>query len=294
MRAYRKSPGEVSFDVVNIILLILLCVLTIYPFLYVISRSFMTEADRSLRPFSIIPRSFTPEGYQFIFASGSLLYSGYAVTLFRTVVGTLLSVVAEAMFAYALSKRQYPARKFLTFLIALTMWFEAGIIPNFLVIRALGLYNSIWVYVIAPLASAWYIFIIRTFFAQIPDSLEESARIDGANDFRILARIIVPLSMPVLATVALFHAVYHWNEWFMGIIYVTDKLRLPVQVLLWQIFNQANTEASRIIEREKIYVPPALTVQMAMIVITTFPIIVAYPFFQKYFVKGMLIGSIKG
>jgi putative aldouronate transport system permease protein len=291
---YRKTAREILFDGLNIFLLVLLCVLTVYPFLYVISRSVMPEGERALRPYALIPHSFTFEGYKFIFERGSLLYKGYIVTIFRTVVGTLLSVVAEAMFAYALTRKRYPLRNALTVMIAMTMWFEAGLIPSFLVIRAVGLYNSIWVYVIGPLMSAWYIFIIRTFFQQLPDSLEESAKIDGAHDFTILARIVVPLSKPVLATVALFHVVYHWNEWFTGIVFVTDKLKLPVQVLLWQILNQANSAATRMVERETVYVPPAITVQMAMIVITTFPIIVAYPFFQKYFVKGMLIGSIKG
>ncbi len=291
---YRTTIGESSFDVLNIILLVLLCAMTLYPFLYVISRSVMPEGERAMHPYAIVPRTLTFEGYTFIFARGSLLYRGYAITIFRTVVGTVLSVAVEAMFAYALSKRRYPAWKLLTVLIALTMWFEAGIIPNFLVIRALGLYNSVWVYVLVPLMSAWYIFIFRTFFSQLPDSLEESARMDGANDFTILARIVIPLSMPVIATVSLFHVVYHWNEWFSGIIYVTDKLKLPVQVLLWQILNEANSASTRMVERETIYVPPAITVQMAMIVITTFPIIVAYPFFQRYFVKGMLVGSLKG
>jgi putative aldouronate transport system permease protein len=290
----RRSVGEVSFDVANIFMLLVLCFFTVYPFLYVVSRSVMPEAERAVRPFALIPRTISIEGYSFVFAKGSLLYRGYLVTLFRTFVGTFLSVVSEAMFAYALSRRHYPARRFLTILIAITMWFEAGLIPNFLVIKAVGLYNSIWVFVVPAMLSAWYIFIMRTFFSQLPDSLEESARIDGANEVTILWRIIAPLSKPVLATVALFHVVYHWNEWFTGIVYVTDKMKLPVQVLLWQLLNQANSASARMVDQEYVYIPPALTVQMAMIVITTFPIVAAYPFFQKYFVKGMLVGSIKG
>jgi putative aldouronate transport system permease protein len=291
---HRKSGGEVAFDVANAALLVLLCALTLYPFLYVVSRSVMSESDRALRPFALVPREISTEGYDFIFAKGSLLYRGYLITFFRTIVGTILSVVTEAMFAYALSRRYYPVRRFLTVLIAVTMWFEAGLVPNFLVIRAVGLYNSVWVFVLPALASAWYIFIMRTFFAQIPDSLEESARMDGAQEFTILARIVAPLSKPVLATVGLFHVVYHWNEWFSGVVYVTDKAKVPVQVLLWQLLNQANSAATRMVDQDYVYVPPAITVQMAMIVITTFPIVVAYPFFQKYFVKGMLVGSIKG
>jgi putative aldouronate transport system permease protein len=180
--------------------------------------------------------------------------------------------------------------------VAITLWFGAGLIPRFLVVRMVGLYNSIWVYVIAPLMGAWGIIIMRTFFSQLPDSLEESARLDGANDFTILFRIIFPLSTPVLATMALFSVVYHWNEWFSGIIYVADPNKVPVMVLLWQTLQTAATQIRNQSRgaTQDYYVPPTITIKMSLIVITSFPIVVAYPFFQKYFIKGMLIGSIKG
>jgi putative aldouronate transport system permease protein len=297
MRTHKQTLGSVSFDVGNIILMLVLCAVTLYPFLFVVSRSVMTEAERAAHPYSLLPtQGITLEGYTYMFGQGSTVLRGYAITIFRTLVGTLLSVVCEAMFAYALSKKYYPLRGFLTVMIAITLWFSAGLIPNFLVIRMVGLYNSIWVYVIPSLMGAWGIIIMRTFFSQLPDSLEESAKLDGANDVTILFKIVFPLSTPVLATMALFSVVYHWNEWFSGIIYVADPKKVPVMVMLWQTLNQAAAQIRGDSRGATVdyKVPPTLTIKMSLIVVTSFPIVVAYPFFQKYFVKGMLIGSIKG
>jgi len=297
MRDYRRTAGSVAFDVGNILVLLLLCVITLYPFLFVVSRSLMTDAERVARPYSILPLAgVTFEGYTYMFGEGSRVLQGYAVTLFRTIVGTILSVLCESMFAYALSKKYYPFRGFLTVMIAITLWFSAGIIPRFLVVRMVGLYDSIWVYVLAPLMGAWGIIIMRTFFSQLPDSLEESAKLDGANDMKILFSIVFPLSTPVLATMALFSVVYHWNEWFSGIIYVANPRKVPVMVLLWQTLQQAAAQIRGDSRGASVnyVVPPTLTIKMTLIVVTSFPIVAAYPFFQKYFVKGMLIGSIKG
>jgi putative aldouronate transport system permease protein len=289
----RKRPGEFVFDAFNILFMILLCALTLYPFLYVVSRSVMTAQERSVNMWELIPRrGMDFSAYAFVFSKGSKLITAFTVTLFRTVVGTALSVLVEAMFAYALSKKYFPVRNFLTVMIAVTLWFGAGLIPQFLLVNAVGLYDSIWVYVIVPLASAWNIFILRTFFSQIPESLEDSARIDGAQEVTILFRIIAPLSTAVLATIALFHIVFHWNEWFSGVIFVSTQSKVVVQTLLWQMLN----EAVRALTDQPLQqvVPPTVQVKMAMVVVTAFPIVVTYPFFQKHFVKGMLIGSIKG
>jgi ABC-type glycerol-3-phosphate transport system permease component len=178
-------------------------------------------------------------------------------------------------------------------MIAFTMWFGGGLIPSFLLIRSLGLVNSVWVYIIPRLMSAWNILIMRNFFAQVPESLEESARMDGANDAVILFRVVVPLSTAVLATMGLFHAVSHWNEWFSALIYVNDHKKWPVMLVLRQILNEARqTDILDDINPE--YKPPTLSVQMATTVVVAFPIIVVYPFIQKHFTKGIMIGSIKG
>jgi putative aldouronate transport system permease protein len=294
MRDYSRTVGSALFDVLNIVLMLLLVFVTLYPFLFVVSRSVMSQAERVARPYSLFPtRGIELDGYTYILGSGSKVLTGYAVTLFRVVVGTILSILCEAMFAYALSKKYYPLRGVLTVMVAITMWFGGGMIPTFLIVRAVGLYNSIWVYVIVPLMGAWSIIIMRTFFSQLPDSLEESAKLDGANDVTILFRIVFPISTAVLATMALFSVVYHWNEWFMGIIYVSDPKKLPVMVILYQILRQA-ARSIRDATWSEYKVPPSITIRMALIVVTCFPVVVAYPFFQKYFVKGMLIGSIKG
>jgi putative aldouronate transport system permease protein len=235
----KKTRGEIAFDAANVMFLLLLCAANLYPFLYVISRSVMTDAERALRPFAIVPNIIDWSGYKFILSSHSLLISGYKITLFRTIIGTFLSLLIESMFAYAISKKSYPLRIPLTMMISFTLWFDGGLIPSFLLNKSLGLLNSIWVYIVPRLMSAWYILIMRNFFAQIPDSLEESAKIDGASDISVYFRIILPLSGAVLATIGLFHAVNHWNEWFSAIVYINDKKKWPVQVVLRQILNAA-------------------------------------------------------
>jgi len=293
MRDYSRTAGSLAFDVVNILLMLVLCAVTVYPFLFVVSRSVMTEAERALRPYALLPlQGITFEGYTYILGRGSKILTGFAVTIFRTVVGTVLSVLVEAMFAYAISKKRYPMRGVLTVILAVTLWFSAGMIPTFLVVRAVGLYNSIWVYVLVPIMGAWNVIVIRTFFSQLPESLEESAKLDGAGDIIILFRIVFPVSTAVLATMALFSMVYHWNEWFMGIIYASDSGKMPVMVMLYQTLRLAVRTIRGDTWSQP--APPALSIRMALIVVTAFPIIVAYPFFQRYFVKGMLIGSVKG
>jgi putative aldouronate transport system permease protein len=178
-------------------------------------------------------------------------------------------------------------------LIVFTMFFSGGLIPVYLLVKAMGLLNTRWPLLLHNAIITFNFIIMRTGFAAMPDSLEESAKLDGANDITILFRIVFPLSTAVLATMALFSVVYHWNEWFMGIIYVSDPKKLPVMVILYQILRQAaRSIRDETWAAEK--VPPSVSIRMALIVVTAFPVVVAYPFFQKYFIKGMLIGSIKG
>jgi putative aldouronate transport system permease protein len=290
----KKTGKEKVFDVANLIFLSLFSMAMIYPILYVVSRSIMTDADRSLHPFSIIPTELDFQGYAFILSQGSLLLNGFKITLFRTIVGTALSLLIECMFAYAISKREYPLSTPLTMMIAFTMWFSGGLIPTFLLLKTFGFLNSIWVLVIPKLLSVWNILLLRNFFAQIPNELDESAKMDGANQMQILFRIILPLSTAALATIGLFHIVYHWNEWFTGVVYISDKDKLPAMVILRQILSEANATDLYIGGTGGDLRPPTIAVQMASIVVVTFPIIVAYPFFQRFFTKGMLVGAVKG
>ncbi len=289
----RKSAGERLFDIANSTLLILLCLATLYPFLFVISRSLMSDTERAVRPFALIPQRIDLEAYKFILSSKSLLFRAYQITIFRTIAGTALSLLVESMFAYVISKKSYPLRGPLTAMIAFTLWFSGGLIPSFLLVRSLGILNTVWVYIFPRLMVAWNILIMRNFFAQLPDSLEESAKMDGANEVVILFRIVLPLSTAAIATMALFHAVYHWNEWFTAVIYVNNSRIWPVQVVLRRILDSAR-QIDLLDQVNPDYQPPTVSVQMATIVVVAFPIIVVYPFIQKYFTKGILIGSIKG
>ncbi len=290
-----KKVNAISFfDIFNVGFMIFLCAIAVYPFLYILARSVMPEAERALNPYSIIPRSLDFSAYTYMFSEKSLILSGYQITIFRAVVGTLMSLVVESMFAYAISKKDYPPKLFLTGMIALTMWFSGGLIPSFLINNSLGFVDSVWVYIIPRLMSAWNILIMRNFFAQIPGELEESARIDGANEATILIRIILPLSMAVIATIGLFHLVAHWNEWFTGIIYMRNRRKLPIQLILRNIIQQASQQ--RVFEEGAGpgYTPPSVQIRMALTVVVAFPIIMVYPFFQKYFTKGVMLGAIKG
>jgi len=291
---FKATKGEKAFDIFNVLLMLLISASMLYPILFVVSHSLMTDTERALHPFTIIPTELNFSGYQFILAKGSLLLNSFQITLFRLSVGTVLSLIVECMFAYAISKKSYPLAVPLTMIIAFTMWFQGGLIPTFLVLKSLGFLDSIWVFVIPKLMNVWYILLLRNFFAQIPDEIEESAKIDGANEFGILWRIILPLSTPVLATIALFHVVYHWNEWFTGIIYMSDQTLQPAMVILRQILSQANAANMYAEDLGGSFVPPTSMIQMATIVVVSFPIIAAYPFFQKYFAKGLMVGAVKG
>lgn len=294
IRAKKKSFGERAFDTANTVFMLFLCAVMIYPVLYVISRSVMPDLERAVRPFALIPRTITWEGYRFILSRNSILLNGFKITLFRAAVGTTLSLVVESMFAYAISKKDYPFKLFLTVMISFTLWFDGGLIPQFLLRKSLGFMDSLWVLVIPGIMQVWNVLILRNFFAQIPDTLEESAKIDGANELTILYKIVLPLSKPVLATIDLFHIVGHWNDWFTGVVYIRDKFKLPAMVILRQIIALANAMQIVTEATGSDYTPPTFAVQMAMTVIVAFPIMAAYPFFQKYFIKGMLMGSIKG
>ncbi|MCP4400954.1 MAG: carbohydrate ABC transporter permease [bacterium] len=289
-----KTRGDKIFDVVNIILMVLVCAAMLYPFLYVVGSSVMTEEERALRPFALFPRNMNWDGYRYLLTGKSLLYTGYIVTIARTVIGTVLSVLVEAMFGYSLSQKKLPYRNFFTIMVAVTMWFSGGLIPTFLVVRTVGIYDTFWALILPKLMIPFNIFIFRSFFSQIPDSLKESAEIDGANELQVFWKIILPLSTAVIATMALFHVVTYWNEWFHGVVFIKTDVKQPVQVVLRQILAQAEFAELFPEEIGPDFTPPTRMMQMAMIVIVTFPIVVAYPFFQKYFVKGMMVGSVKG
>ncbi|MCM3626273.1 carbohydrate ABC transporter permease [Paenibacillus glycanilyticus] len=290
----KQTSSEKWFDTCNTIMLILVCIVMLYPVLFVFGRSVMTDLDRAAHPFAIWPTVLDMSGYKYVFSSGSYIANAYMITILRTLAGTFCSMLFTAALAFALSNRDYPLRNAFTLLIAFTMWFGGGLIPLFLLVKSLGLYNHFAVLILPGLISAWNMLILRNFFMQIPTGIIESARMDGANDLVIFLRIILPLSSAALATISLFYAVGHWNSWFDAMIYIHDRDLWPMQVFLREIIHNANLNdmirSDAVVEIS----PPAQSVIMATIVVTTVPILCVYPFLQRYFVKGITVGSIKG
>jgi len=292
--AIRQTRGERIFDVFNVIFMLLMCAVFVYPLLVVVSRSVMTDAERVARPLALIPQTFNWSAYQMILSKNSNLLNSYWITIERTVFGTFVNLLLTSMFAYVISRKEYPPRKTLTFMLAFTMWFEGGLIPTYLLNQSLGLVNNLLVYILPMAISPWNCLILRNFFMTLPNSLIESAKIDGASEGTILFRIVLPLSKAALATVGLFYAVGHWNAWFDAMLYMTNNKLWTLQYILRQIVASANTSDLVAASTDASINPPTEMVRMASTVVATVPILCVYPFLQKYFVKGMLIGSIKG
>ena len=284
------TRGEKIFLVINNIVMVLLCAVMLYPVLFVVGRSVTPEIERALHPLRLIPSTFDWSGYRFILSSGSNIIN----SIMRTLIGTTLNIAVTTLLAYPLSKQYYPPRKALTAIIVFTMWFSGGLIPSFLLNKSLGLLNNFWVYILPSMVNAFNLIVMRNFFSQIPDSLEESAKLDGANDLRVFFSIYLPLSTAAIATITLFYAVYHWNSWFDSMLYMNRKEMWTMQYTLRQLIDSATVTDITVVGSAMDFIPPAETVRMATIVIATVPILCVYPFLQKYFVKGMLVGSVKG
>jgi putative aldouronate transport system permease protein len=281
------------FDVLNTLFMIALCVTTIYPFLYLLSLSFST-GDVPLTQIHLIPPEWTLANYKKVLTNEFVL-GGFVNTVVRTVLGTALSLTATIFAAYPLAKRFFPHRTFWTGMIVFTMFFSGGLIPNYLLVKNLGLMNTVWALVLPGLISAFSLIIARNFFMALPESLEESAKIDGANDIVILFRIVVPVSMPIIATLSLWMAVSHWNAWFDSLIYMTEAQNQVLQVVMRRIVLLGTKDMMDLnaFDDPSLVVNPE-TIKAATLMVTVIPIILFYPFLQKYFVKGVLVGSLKG
>jgi putative aldouronate transport system permease protein len=283
--------GEKVWQAVVYFILILLALLCLLPFLYVVAVSVTPESEVLRRGIVIIPESFTFLAYKEVFISHGI-GQAYKITLFRTIVGTLLNVFFTVIAAYPLSKKYLPGRSPFLLFIVFTMMFGGGLIPTYLLVRSLGLLNSPWVLIIPHLISAFNLVIIKGFFEQLPAEIEESARVDGASELQSLWRIILPLSLPVLSTISLFYAVGHWNSYFDAIVYINDSNLMPLQVILRNILlNVATQSADSLANTGAV---STFAIQMAAVVVTTVPILIVYPFMQKHFTKGVLLGSVKG
>ena len=289
----KRTPGEKAFNIINLCLLAVLALLALYPFVYTTTISFSTATEASRDGLHLYPREVSLSAYQMVFTNKDIL-RGYLNTLFRTVVGTLATVVVTSMGAYPLSKRYLPGRSFLTFLILFTMLFSGGIVPTYLVVKNLGLIDNIWVYVFPVLTSAFNVVIVKSFFQSIPESMAESASLDGASPARTLFQIYMPLSKPVLATVALWTAVMHWNMWFDALIYINQDKNQVMQTFLRRIVIEDNTELiERGLVNPDVTAFTAETIKAATVIVTILPMLLVYPFLQRFFVKGIMLGGVK-
>jgi putative aldouronate transport system permease protein len=288
----KPNIGEHVFQAILIILISMLCIATIYPFVHITSVSLSSPSEASRFGFHLYPKEIDFFAWNQVL-SQTKIWTGFGNSVFRTVVGTLLTLIAMSLCAYPLSRKYLPHRSFYTMIILFTMFFGGGIIPSFLLMKWLGLMNDIWVYILPGMVPTFSMLVLRNFFMGIPTELEESAKIDGANDIRILFTIILPLSKPVLATLALWSAVGHWNSWFDAVLYITDQDKQVLQFFLREIVI-TNTDAEtfgRTVVGNLKYAP---AIKAATIMFAALPILIVYPFLQKYFVKGTMIGSLKG
>ncbi|BFH63534.1 carbohydrate ABC transporter permease [Paenibacillus azoreducens] len=292
----KKSPGEKIFDAANIIFLTVFSITAVYPFLNVLSISFSTSQAANAYGLKLWPQEISFEGYRAVFAN-KLIWTGYYNTIFRTVLGTLLNVLFSVMCAYPLSKKYLPHRNLFTAFIVFTMFFGGGLIPNYLLIKELGLLDSRWALILPGLIAAFTMIIVRNYFMSLPEELEESARIDGANEIRILFSIVLPISVPIIATISLWYAVAHWNAWFDSLLYISDPHKAVLGNVLRKIVIEGSSQFQQFDQGFNQNGQPAVTpdiIKSATIMVATIPIILVYPFVQKYFVKGVMVGSLKG
>lgn len=289
----KLSIGERVFEVFNNLFMILLCLVTLYPFYYVLIASFSDPSwIVKQRGLIWLPEGFNLDAYVRVLDNPMIL-QGYMNTLFVVTVGTLINVFMTALGAYGLSRQNVMWKNPIMFFIVFTMFFSGGLIPNYLLVSELGMLDSLWALIIPGAISAFNLIIMRTAFHGVPISLEESAKLDGANDFTVLFRIILPLSLPVIAVMILFYGVGHWNSWFNALIYLRDRELYPLQLVLREILITNSTDSMMTGTNAADTMPIGETIKYATIVVATVPILVLYPFLQKYFVKGVMIGAIK-
>lgn len=291
----RKSTGERIFNLTNLLFMLFMIIITLYPFIHV-TMSSLSDSRQLMAHTGIIlqPKGFTLSAYQMVFRNPNIM-SGYMNTLIIVTVGTTLNLLMTSLGAYVLSRKGIPWTKPLMLAIVFTMFFSGGLIPNFLLVNNwLGLGNSFLALILPGLISTWNLIILRTSFGTIPESLIESAWMDGANDFTILFRIVIPLSLPVMAVMVLFYGVAHWNAWFAAMVYLRNRDLFPLQLILREILIQNSTAFMSGDAALEDMEAAGESIKYATIIVATLPILVVYPFLQKYFVKGVMIGSIKG
>lgn len=290
----KRTIGDRAFDVFNYALLTFLMIITLYPFLYVVFASLSSPEELASNTGLLLkPLGFSFGAYVAVLKNPMIII-GYKNTLFYVVTGTIYNVIMTALGAYVLSRKNFFWKKYIMGMVVFTMFFGGGLIPSFLLVKSLGLYNTVWALIIPGAISTMNMIIMKTSFEGIPAGLEESAKIDGANDISILFKIILPLSMPVIAVMILYYGVGHWNSWFGALIYLRNKNLYPLQLVLREILisSSMNEMLQGTIDSDKQFLSE--TIKHATIIVATLPILLVYPFLQKYFVKGVMIGALKG
>ncbi|MBP1994291.1 carbohydrate ABC transporter permease [Paenibacillus eucommiae] len=284
-----------SFNVLNITFLAIIALITLFPIYYIFVVSFTDPDEYMTKGLVLFPQHWSLKSYQYLLSNSSFVRAS-GVSGFLASVGTLLSLTVTAAGAYALSRKRLTGRKPILMLILLTTLFQPGLIPPYLLMRDLGLINSIWALILPVLSSGWYVILMKGFFDSIPDSLEEAATIDGYSDLGIWFRIILPLSLPAMAAFGLFYAVAYWNTFFAAVLYINNPEKWPLQILLQTLLIDSSSTASGDIAQELASQQrlPSETLKMAAVVIATVPIMMVYPFLQKHFAKGAMVGSVKG
>lgn len=292
----KRSTGTIIFDTFNTILMLVICFLCIYPIWYVLVNSLNDAKDAMMGGIYWWPRQFSLKNYQSVFEDSSVL-KAFKITIGKTLIGTTVNVLFTAIVAYPLSKNYLMGRKYYMIIGTITMFFSGGIIPTFILFKQLNLLNNFLVYIIPSAFNFFNLLIFINFFREIPASLEESAKIDGAHDLKIFYKIILPLSKPVLATIALFAGVGQWNDYFAGLMFMTARTDLePIQTYLYRMVAQVqSSQAANSISASNITAADttSTSIKLAAMIITTVPICCVYPFLQKYFVKGMMVGAVK-
>lgn len=291
----KTTPAEKLFTAVNTVFMLLLMVVTLYPLVYVAFAS-VSSPEEMVRHTGILlrPLGFTTGAYKMVFDNPMILQS-YGNTLFYVLAGTALNIVMTTLAAFLLSRRSFMIKNALMMFVVFTMFFNGGLIPNYLIVRSLGLYNTVFALILPTAISTYNLIIMRTSLLALPASLEESAKIDGASELTVLIKIILPLSMPIVAVMILFYGVGHWNSWFNAMIYLRNRELYPLQLILREILISSSTDSmmtnlSTSVDKE----PVSEIVKYATIMVATVPILLVYPFLQKYFVKGVMIGAVKG
>ncbi|TDF95206.1 carbohydrate ABC transporter permease [Paenibacillus piri] len=282
-----------AFDYINSFLLLSFSLLCLFPFLYVISVS-LTDPE-VYRPFAftLIPEKFSLRGYSYILGSINFKNALYS-TVYITVIGTLLNLLFTFTMAYGLTKKDLPQRNWIMVIVIFTLVFNAGIVPNFLLIKNLGLLNSYWALIWSAMINSFSLIVVKSFLQSLPEELEDAAKINGCNDIGVFFKIVLPLSLPALAAFTLFFAVGHWNTYFNALIYLSDAKKWTLQLLVKSLIVDANANSVQGSLTDSDQILPQETIRLAAVVVAMLPILVVYPFLQKYFAKGVLLGSVKG